>query len=139
MRYQSTTIARIVLLILLAVIVFTTPAQSGDIKHLDRKEAIKILEATGCTNIIIGAIVEGFSILGVGGTNTALVMGIAKKDGKSVKLGLGLGGDNELETFFLYDRQIGWCDFDIEWDKKTNEYMFILYTKKGKKILRHEK
>jgi hypothetical protein len=28
MRYQSATIARIVLLILLAVIVFTTPAQS---------------------------------------------------------------------------------------------------------------
>jgi hypothetical protein len=40
---------------------------------------------------------------------------------------------------FIYDRQIGWCNFDIEWDKKTNEYMFILYTKKGKKILRHEK
>jgi hypothetical protein len=134
MRYQSATIARIVLLILLAVIVFTTPAQSGDIKHIDRKEAIKILEAEGYTNIIIGAIVERFSLLGVGGTNTAVVTGIAKKEGKSVKL----GGDMEFEMF-IYDRQIGWCNFDIEWDKKTNEYMFILYTKKGKKILRHEK
>ncbi len=133
MRSQSAALVKSIVLITLTVIVFAAPAQSGDIKHINREETIKILEAMGYTNVIIGVVIEGASYLGIGGDNTALIAGIAKKDGKSVTL----GGNLEFEML-IYDRRIGWCTYNTELDKETNQHMIKIYTKNGEKILRHQ-
>jgi hypothetical protein len=105
-------------------------ALGADIRSLSRDEATRILQAKGYTHIVIGAIVEGTTLSGTGGPNTAMVFAIAKQRGSSVNL---------QPELLLYDRDIGWCDLDIDWNHQTKEYAIFLYTTKGTLKLTHEK
>jgi len=111
------------------ILVFAPLALCADIQPLDTKEATKIIKAKGYSDIVIGVIVEEATLLGCGGSNTALVMAIAKKNGKSVKL---------EDQLFVYDRKVGWCDADIVLNEKTKEYTILLYTAKGITKLTHK-
>jgi len=101
----------------------------SEIKALEKREAQRILEAKGYTHVVIGAIVEGTSLSGTGGLNTAMVFAIARRDGRSVAL---------QPELLLYDRERGWCDLDIVWNREAGEYVVFLYTAKEATKLTHE-
>jgi len=122
---------KILWILLFALIGVSSACNSDEVKNLDRKEATQILEAMGYTDIIIAAIQHDSSNLGTGGPGSAWVTGIAKRDGKSVLIGGAFG-----EKLF-YDQQNGWCS--VQWGAEAKEPIINLFTKDGKKILRHSK
>jgi hypothetical protein len=122
-RRASTVIGLVMILIL------SSSAIGEEIKPLDRGVAVKILEAKGYTDVVIGAIVEGTSLRGTGGPSTAMVFAIARHHGQSVNL---------QPELLVYDREIGWCDLDIVWNHETNAYLILLYTAKGPRKLMHD-
>ena len=109
--------------------VLLSSATGDEIKALEKREAQRILEAKGYTHVVIGAIVEGTSLSGTGGLNTAMVFAIARRDGRSVAL---------QPELLLYDRERGWCDLDIVWNREAGEYVVFLYTAKEATKLTHE-
>jgi len=125
-----------ILLIWMSVISCTqSRLQSSSIKALDKDEVMKILKAEGYTNIAIAGIVEGTSLMGgLGGNNTALVMGIAKNKNGYIEI---FGEKNPALMF--YDREKGWFDINEETDETTDEQFLTVYTKDGKKQLRVSK
>jgi hypothetical protein len=122
-----------ILLIWVSVISCTQSSlQRSSLKELDKDEVIKILKTEGYTNIAIAGIVEGTSLMGgLGGNNTALVMGIAKNKNGYIEI---FGEKNPALMF--YDREKGWFDINEETDETTDEQFLTVYTKDGKKQLR---
>jgi len=112
----------------LALVIFSCNGNVKQDKKLSKEEAKQILEAMGYKNVVIGAVVHGFSLFGWGGDNTAFVIAIGTPPPASDL-------KDEIQTVFAFDEQLGWFSWEHKRDEKTRKLQLNIFTRNGKQTL----
>jgi len=109
------------ILLTLTLVIFSCNENVKQERKLSREEAKQTLEAMGHKNVVVGAVVHGFSRLGgAGGDNSAFVVAV---------------GLVEIEATFAYDEQLGWFTWSFETDRKTGKLKLNIFTQNGKQTI----
>ena len=97
-------IACVIVITVLALTTFLTPAYAGGPKPLSKSEAAQLLALMGNENVVIGAIIQPAATAIGSGQSSVTVLAIGRMNGKIKKI---------AQTFF-YDADIGWFDYEYD-------------------------